>query len=430
VTGARKSIFQSTREGVRRPGTVAVLMGSLASGVGAYLFQVVGTRTLGGAAFAPIGVLWTIHYLALTIGLISIEAHVARTLTVQDDEAAARRALVPMSVWVATVAVVLGAATYLAREPLFGGQAELALVVAVTVAGYGVFVLVRGWLAGSYRFRLYGVATALESLGRLAAALVVAWAAGGTRALAWTLALGPWAVAVWWLMARRSRTPQAPPEAQAELPPLAAASAPRYLAATTSANAASQTLLAAGPLVLLPLGAGPAEVSVFFVTVTAARVPLVFAFNGVLSRVLPALVRAVRRGEHDRLRRLAVGIVTGTAVLAVSGGAAGAWAGPAVVAAFFGGDFRPEGWFVALTVAGVVCATAALGLNQLLIAMGAEARLVGPWLLALACGAATVLLTAGSPSFRVILAFALSEVVALTGLAVAVLAKRKGREPV
>jgi O-antigen/teichoic acid export membrane protein len=425
----RKSLLQSAREGARRPGTTTVLIGSAASGFGAYLFQVIGTRTLGDEAFAPIGVLWTIHYLVLTIALVSVEAHVTRTITLHADHPAhVRRAIVAMGVWAVGVAGAVGAATALWRRPLFHSAAwDFPAVAVATVLGYGAFVLIRGWLAGSYRFRQYGMATALESLARLGALIPVAVVAASTRSVAWTLTLAPWSVVAWWTVIRR-RTYRGPtrPADPPGLPRLKPSSAARYLAFTATANAASQTLLAAGPLVLLPLGAGPAEVSVFFVTVTAARVPLVFAFGGLLSRVLPPLARAARAGEHDRLRRLAAAVTVAAGAVAAAGAAGGAWIGPDVIALFFGEAFRPPGWFAALTAAGVVGATAALGLNQLLIAMGAEHRLVVPWLAALAAGALTIVATSGSASFRVILGFVVGEATALVALAMAVLMFRPG----
>ncbi|MDQ3708755.1 MAG: hypothetical protein M3387_05535, partial [Actinomycetota bacterium] len=126
-------------------------------------------------------------------------------------------------------------------------------------------------------------------------------------------------------------------------------------------------------------------------------------------------------GEVARLRRFAVGLSSGAVVVAAVGAAAGAVAGPKLVAVFFGAAFEPTGPFVALTAAGMVGATAALFLNQLLIAMQAETRLVGPWLLAVAAGAVPVVLGSGSPTLRVITGFVVGEAVGLVGLLTTVL---------
>ena len=422
-----RSLFDRARERVSTPGTSAVVAGSLVSGVGAYVFQLVGTRTLSDEAYAPIAVLWTMQYLAVTIALVSVEAYVTRAVTLHPDEPGRVDAAVRgLSVWVVGVAAALGAASWLWRDELFHGHGgELPLVAALTVFGYGLFAVTRGRLAGGYRFREYGLATAGESLARLAVAVPVALVAASTRSLAWTLPLGPFLVAAWWSVARRRpyRGPQRPEDADAGGAAVTGSTS-RYLVATTVANAVSQSLLAAGPLVLIPLGATAAETSVFFVTVTAARVPMVFAFGGLLSRVLPPLTRVARAGDYRRLRRLAAATCGTAAVLAVFGALAGAAVGPQIIALFFGAAFRPAAWFVALTVAGVVTATAALGLNQVLIGMGAETRLLAPWLVALLAGVATVLLVQAEPTFRVAAGFVAGEVVALAGLLAAVLTAR------
>lgn len=407
-----------------------MLVGSALGGLGAYAFQVIGTRSLGDEAYAPIGVLWTIQYLSMTVALVSVEAYLTRTITLHPDEPSTlRRALAALSGWVLAVALLVGTATLFWRESLFhGAGADLPVIAALTVLGYGLLVLIRGQLAGQGRFGTYGVVTGAESLVRVAAALPVALLITSTRSLAWTLPVGTFVVAAWWLVRGRHEPwePTGPAET-AEPIPLSVGSTSGYLAATTVANASSQVILASGPLVLVPLGAGPAEISVFFITITAARVPLVFAFGGVLSRILPSLTRAARAGELPRLRRLAVSIYLVAAALALVGAAAGAWIGPDLVALMFGEAFTPPGWFVGLTVAGVTVATAGLGLNQILIAMEDEKRMVLPWLAGLTAAILAVLVLAGTPTFRVAVAFVIGEAVALTGLLVTLLTARRGR---
>ncbi|MGH8907803.1 MAG: lipopolysaccharide biosynthesis protein [Egibacteraceae bacterium] len=420
------SLLRTASQRARTPGTAAVLAGSMASGVGAYLFQVVGTRTLGDEGYAPISVLWTIQYLVLTIALLSVEAYVTRAVTLHASDAAAlRRGVKGLAIWTVGVSAALCAATWKWAEALFhgDGSGEFAVIAGLIVLSFGAYVIIRGWLAGSYRFAQYGMATGIESMGRVALVLPIALFAPSPELIAWTLPLGPFLVVLWWWLAVHNR-PFAGPRRPPSLPEADAGengSTSRYLAATTIANVASQTLLAAGPLVLLPLGASAAETSVFFVTSTAARAPLVFAIGGVLSRVLPPLTRVARAGEYARLRRIALWTVVTGATLAALAAVVASWIGPTVIALLFGGDFRPDRWFIALTAAGVVGATAALGLNQILIAMSAESRLIGPWTSALLAGALTIAVTGGSPTMRVVTAFVVGEAVALLGLISAIL---------
>lgn len=409
----------------RTPGTTAVLVGSLASGVGAYLFQVIGTRALGTEGYAPIGVLWTIQYLVLTIPLLSAEAYVTRAVTLHaGDSEDLRQGVRALAAWTVAVAVALCAATWAWRDALFHGSGgDFPFIAGMIVLCFGAYVIIRGWLAGSYRFGQYGIATGIESMGRVAIALPIALVLPSARWIAWTLPLGPLLVVAWWWLAAGDRPYSGRPRSarQDGLTEGRTNSAGRYLFATTVANTSSQTLLAAGPLVLVPLGASAAQISIFFITITAARAPLVFAIGGVLSRVLPPLTRVARAGDYTRLRRIAVLEVGAAIILAVLGAAVGAWIGPQIVALAFGPGFRPEAWFVAFAAAGVVGATAALGLNQMLIAMGKEIRLIAPWTAALIVGALTVIGLGGDPTLRVVSGFVAGEAVALAGLLSAIL---------
>ncbi len=401
----------------RRPtqrATHWVLFGSLASGLGALAFQILGLTVLGEAEYQPIVVLWTIQYLAGTIVLYSAEAYVARALQNEQHQGLDRSIRV-IGVWVAAFALGTGALTFLLREQLFHGAGHLGLVAALLIANYGAFFVIKGRMAGTNRFRSYGAATALESLGRILIALPVLAIFPTTAGLAWAMPLGPALVVAWWFYDRGRALP--PDESDAAL---SDGGASRFLAATTAANAVSQTLLAAGPLVLIPLGASPVEISVFFAVVTAARVPLVFAIGGLLSRLLPPLTRLCREGRDGALRRIALLTVPATLGSALAAAAVGWLLGPTILTFVFGIS-EPSRAFVGLTVFGVLLATGSLLLNQILIARGSENRMVAPWMAALVAAALVVIVTSGAPTMRVSLAFVAGEVVALFGLLFAIL---------
>jgi O-antigen/teichoic acid export membrane protein len=420
-----------------------VLFGSLVSGLGAYAFQVIGTRGLGEEAYAPISVLWTLQYLTVSVPLIAVEAYVTRLVArnAADPGFSLRRPLRVLSAWLAGLAAVLGVGTYLARDALFAGLGDLALVAAAIVGAFGAFVIIRGQMAGAERFRSYGGATALESLARALIALPALLLIGTTRSLAWILPVGPLLVVAWWVWDRRgggvrhvaadaddveadpgaAREVADVPTVPAELLDRPGRLAVRFLAITTAANGAAQTLLAAGPIVLIPLGASAAEVSVFFITVTAARVPLVFTLGGLLSRLLPPLTHQAQDGDEGSLRRATALLVLGTVAVAGIGAASAWWIGPETIGFFFGEAFTPDRLFTALTVLGVLLCTGALLVNQVLIARGSEQRLLLPWFGAMAIAVAVLLLVETGPTLRYTYGFVAGVTVALLGLVVAVL---------
>jgi O-antigen/teichoic acid export membrane protein len=403
-------------KGLTRGGTQWLLVGSLLGGVGAYLFQVVGTRALGEEAFAPISTLWTVQYLSWSIFLYAVETYVTREVLLgRIEQTFPRPAAIRTWAWIVSVAVAVGGASWLFRGRLFYGFGDLAVVAGLIVLSFGAFAIVRGRLAGAGRYRSYGLTSATESLVRLALAIGAVLVAATTRALAWTLPIGAIVAAFcWFLPGRRtsdrilrSHEPAGPPRTS------------RFLVLTTITNAAVQLLLAGGPLALVALSAGSAEVSVFFVTITAARVPVVIALGGVLSRVLSTFTRILTERGHVALQRLTGRLAVATMLVAAAGAAFGATVGAPLIGAFFGTGFTPPWWLACAAGGGVLLATGGMLLNQLLVAGGLEHRLPLPWFVGLVASIAVVMKAAGSPTERVTAGFVVGQVVALIALTIA-----------
>jgi O-antigen/teichoic acid export membrane protein len=417
---ARRALVARAADVLRHGATHRMLVGSVVAGLGAYAYQVVGARVLGDVAYAPISVLWTIQFLTLSIVLYSVEAYVTR-LTALDAAGAVglRRVLVVLASGVAALAVCLTAVTYVFREPLFHGLDDLAFAVGLTVISYGAFVVVRGLFAGTDRFGAYGIATALESVARLSLAVPVLLVFATPRSLAWVTPLGGMIAAGWWWMGNRVRPPTRRPRwSEAGLAPT---SPFRFVGLTAIANTAAQVILAGGPLLLVALRASPSDVSIFFITSTAARAPLVLAYGGLLSRVLPFLTRLYAEGEVLRVRMVARRFAVGSLLAALVAALAGAALGPALIALFFGRSFEPAWWLAAGAAAGVVMATGAVMLNQVLVAGGAESRMVIPWVAAAIAGGIAIAVTPGDPVLRVTLGFVVAELVALCAVYAAIL---------
>jgi O-antigen/teichoic acid export membrane protein len=399
-------------------------VGSALNGLAAFLFQIVGTRTLGPVGYAPIGVLWTLQYLWIAVAVTALEAYVARlVITTGAGSNELRRFLHLLNRWLLATALLTAAVAVVFRSALFAGLGDLAVVLALLILGYGWYGVVRGRAAGLGRFRAYGLATIGESVLRLLAAVLVLAVVASTRSLAWVFPVGPLIVAAY-AWARRHPTarlrPSDVPVAELELDGPRGVGR-RFLVATSTANATVQFLLAGGPIVLVPLGASAQAISVFFTTITAARIPMVFALNGGLSRLLPPLTRMAQADDARGLRVAAVrmvAIIVGGAALAAAVGAA---IGPEVMALVFGEDFRPDRAFVTIISISTVLAVGGLLLDQLYIAMGREGKLPAVWLTALVLAAVLVWLLPGTPTMRVALAFAIATAGAVTALSLPLL---------
>lgn len=412
--------------GLTRRGTQWLVVGSLLGGVGAYLFQVVGTRALGEEAYAPIGTLWTIQFLAWSVFLQPVETFVTREIVTGRAVASTSRTVLARTwAWIALVAATVAAVSWLAGERLFYGLDDLAVIAGLIALSFGAFAIVRGRLAGDERFKAYGLVSASESLIRFVFAAAVLAIVPTTRALAWIMPLGAAIAACeWFVLRRRSDAPERPPEVPGS------SRTGRFLVLTSVANAAGQLLLAGGPLALVALSAAPSDLSVFFVTITAARVPIVLGLGGLLSRLLPTFGRLLEGRGHDAVADLADRIVGGTVLVASVGAALGAAVGSQVIGLFFGSGFAPPAWLAAVAAGGVLLASGALVLNQLLVAAGLEHRLPIPWIVGLLAGSAIMLIVDGSPTQRVATGFVCGEVVALLLLLVAARWRpdRRGRD--
>lgn len=392
------------------PGTTWMLVATVLAAVAAYLFLLVVGRALGSEAFAPLTALWTVQGLVFTTVFMPMEQLTVRRLNLDVPGATPWR----LYLWV-VAAAALGATAFTAAtlDRLFTGEPAYLPVVAALIAGYGVFALGRGYLAGRRRFKEYALVTLSESVLRLALAGVLLALSVGALGLGWTLVAGSLVVWAWQpLRGERRRAAGAARETGAGAD----------LATFVTANAAAQTLVWAGPLAVGGLGAGAAEVSVFFQTFLLLRAPLTVAFN-LVSRVLPPFTRLVERGEGGAIRRLVTGIGAAGAALAGAGFAVGYWAGPPLVQLLLGAEYRPGPLLAALAASGAMLATVALFAQQMLIALRATGRLAAAWLAGLAAAVVVVTLAGASPSLRVgwgflageALAFALIISLALAG---------------
>ena len=339
--------------------------GIIAGTLLAYVFQLVGGRLLGPDAFAPVSVLWTLMFLTGTIGLTPVEQYVAREAT------AGRRVLTrgsrAIGAVVALTALAAGTFVTLTRDALFLGEAGFVVLGVLVVAAMAPLFLARGLAIGQRRFDLYGLMLGLEGVGRLVVGGLGLLIVGGPVGLAWGVALGP---------ALALLVPTFRFERHATLPP--AGGAGRFLAPYIGASGASQLLLAGAPLAVAALGAGPATISIVFVTFTLFRAPVTIVYL-VQGRLLNLLVRLGLAGDTAALTRIRRSIELGGLVAVALAGVTGWLLGPGVVGLLYGAAFRPEPLVAALAATGVAGAGLSQLLGQLLVAEGRTAVLARRW---------------------------------------------------
>lgn len=286
------------------------------------------------------------------------------------------------------------------------------LLATALVAGYGVFAIARGFLAGGHRYEAYGVATAAESLARILLAAAVLMLITDGIGLALVMVVAPLAVLAVRPFRRTGIGASAAEPAAGTEPgaDVLVGDAGHFLAPMVLANGASQTVLGAGPLVVAALGASPATVSAVFVTFTLFRGPL-WMVQSVLARVLPPFTALARRHEHQALRRWALRLAAMGALLSGFAYPVGWWLGPDVVSLLFGRQFAPSAALAALVATGTALAAVTLFASQILVAEGRAGRICAAWGLALVV-AAVALRLPGAADMRVGLSFLAGEITA------------------
>jgi len=387
------------RRGFRAPGTTFMVAGGLIGAVGAYLFQVYGTRNLDPDAFAPVSVLWTAFFILATILLVPVEQYVTR------EVAGGRKALPgdlkPSFLMAAIGSVVGGVFVWVTLDDLFAGDPVYVAQIVLLMIGYSLLFAGKGVLAGARRFAEVGWILIIETIARLAAGIVLLQLVLSASSLGWAMVIGGFSVLFlgWW------RHDTGRQEASST-------SSARFLSGYVGGTASSQVLLAGAPLAVAALGGSPTLISIVFVTFTLYRAPLtlIFALQG---RILPYLVGLWRDANHAQLSRITRAVVLGGTALAALGAVLGWVVGPEVVGLLYGEQYAPSDPVALFAAAGVMAAASAQIASQVLVAEGRTSRLTWAWLGGLVIALVVVLLARGEPDVRVALAFFAGEVAAL-----------------
>lgn len=400
---ADESTIEVQRRGFRARGTTFMVFGGLVGALGAYLFQLIGGRSLGTEGFAPVSILWTTFFILVSVLLVPVEQYVTR------EVASGRKALPtdfrPAGV-MAAIGVAIGSAfVALTLDDLFEGDWQYVAQIALLVIGYALLMVGKGVLAGSRRFAGVGWVLIVEAVARLAAGVLAIVVIGSAVSLGWAMVIGGFSVLAlgWW---RHDRGDQAEPS-----------SARRFLTGYVAGTSSSQVLLAGAPLAVYALGGSSELISVAFFTFTIFRAPLTLIFS-LQGRILPFLVSLAGAERKADLARIARVIVLIVAPLAALGGLVGWLIGPDVMSLLLGEEFMPTAGMAAFAASGITAAAGAQVISQVLVAEGRTKRLAWAWFGGLATAIVVMVVLANTVDLRVAVGFAAGEWTALVAMAV------------
>ena len=378
-------------------------LGSAISGLLAYAFFALATRSLGAERAAPVSVLWSYWAVAAAVLTFAVQHWTIRTLASDGHESTVARSIPRISAAAAGLSALAGMVAFAFRHVLFhqNGVAFPAMIAAVTAGSFFVG-LVRGALAGRGRY----VATAASLIGenaiRVVGAAGVAFAGGGAKAFGEALVIGPLIGLVW---ARSLRFDSSSPASSDLRNPLA------LVSGIAGGSLIAQVVLTGAPVVLAAIGGAQAEVTSLFVALAVWRAPYLLAL-GMSPRLTPALTLLVVDGQHRRIARVRRMTVLGVAVGAAAAALVGVTLMQPVLHLAFGPDINVDAAALAALGVGTAIALGNLVLLLMLLALGRSRAATTSWAAALAVSAGWMVLSTMAPEPRVVVAFLLAQLTA------------------
>jgi O-antigen/teichoic acid export membrane protein len=387
--------------------TVALATGGLLT----YGFFAVASHTLPPDQYGQIVVLWAAVFILVATLFRPVEQLLARTIAEVDARGGTRgRTLRVAGTIQAGFALAFAVVALALRESIEGdlldGEELLFWVMLATVLGFSASFYLRGYLAGSRQFLIYGTLVVIEGGTRLAFALAAAIGiATGADLVALGLAAAPALSSVASLLAARGAarrvrltatdpstsslersTPDAtsiadrdravrPPDVDEVRPAskdeITLAHGGGFAVAVLVIMLSEQVILNGGPLITRALE-GSAAAGFIFNVLIVARAPFVL-FQAIAASLLPHLTRLLSQrhpGNEDSFRssiRLTVVVVLALSSLAVI---VVLVAGPQLMQLAFGPDHTYDRLGLAIVAGGMGLYLTAATLNQAALAQG------------------------------------------------------------
>jgi O-antigen/teichoic acid export membrane protein len=411
AVAARPAGARVRLQAVDRRDAALMSVGTLASGVLAYAFNVLAARSLGPESYGAIGALWAGMFLLAVLLFRPLEQTISRAVSHQLAHGIDARPVVRSAARLtAGVTLVATAACLAAWTPLtdglFGGRPALTVALIVGLAGYAASYFARGVAGGVRWFGGYGLVLLADGAIRVLVALPLIFIASPTvAAVAIAAAAGAGALAP---LCSRDRGALRR-LGGAEGAGYSVRAAGRFALPAAVIAGCEQILISGGPLIVLISGGegAAAAAGVLFAATLLVRAP-VFLFQGVQASLLPNLTTFEAQGDQTRLRRataLTAGAIAGLAVVLAAGALV---VGPWTMGLLFGDGFSATRSDLALLALGVGGFLAACTFCQALLARGQGAIAAVRWSAAALLFVVLALTLGGSEFHRVSIAFAAS----------------------
>jgi O-antigen/teichoic acid export membrane protein len=413
-------------------GAMLLSIGTVASGVLAYAFNVLAARALGPERYGPVALLWAALFLVSVVLFRPVEQTLSRGISDRLARGSDPQPVVRSCERLCFVVTLAAVAACLAgwrpiTDGLFDGQGILTASLIAGIVGYAASYFLRGLMGGVRWFAGYGTLLLADGLVRVVLAVPLVFVASeGLSGVAVAGAAIGGALAPLLLGARHElRRLRSGGEAQ----PFDVRDATSFAAPAAVVATADQLLVSGGPLLVVLAGAPDAHAAAgtVFAATMLVRAP-VFLFQGFAAALLPSLTTLRASGERARFRRAVTRValaLAGFAAVLTLGALA---AGPEAMRLLYGPGFDAGRADLAILALGVGCYLTASTCSQAALAQGQAVRAMAVWATSGVAFVLLELLVAGDPLHKVSVAFALAA--ALNALLFFVLVLGPGRREI
>ena len=421
------SLLATKKKRVDLPeGTSAISIGLIIAGLTIYAFFKIGQQALGQDGFKPLVSLWFVMFALAPGFFLPVEQEISRAIAHrralgQGARPVVRKVLILCSVIVVGLIAAIVALAPFVNDNLFEGHGIVTASLAISIAVYGVFYIVKGLCSGLGKFNSYGFIVGADGAVRVVVCLIFL-IAGVTQLgpYALVIVLTPLVGVLTILFSGQLKIEDGPPATWSEITP--------NLGLLLGGSIFAAALVNAGPITVALLGeTSPDEhITLFGNAVLLTRVPL-FLFQAVQAALLPRLTRLAARGDIKEFRsgfNQLVILVFGVGVV----GTVSAFAiGPNVLDLVYGGRIDRRTITLLALASGIYMM--ALAIAQAVIALNGHKHVAIGWSLAFLAYILTAWLVSDDLFLRVEIALVSSSVVGLISFATSLRTKLRSLSP-
>ena len=421
------SLLATKKKRVDLPeGTIAISIGLIIAGLTIYAFFKIGQQALGQDGFKPLVSLWFVMFALAPGFFLPVEQEISRAIAHrralgQGARPVVRKVLILCSVIVVGLIAAIVALAPFVNDNLFEGHGIVTASLAISIAVYGVFYIVKGLCSGLGKFNSYGFIVGADGAVRVVVCLIFL-IAGVTQLgpYALVIVLTPLVGVLTILFSGQLKIEDGPPATWSEITP--------NLGLLLGGSIFAAALVNAGPITVALLGeTSPDEhITLFGNAVLLTRVPL-FLFQAVQAALLPRLTRLAARGDIKEFRsgfNQLVILVFGVGVV----GTVSAFAiGPNVLDLVYGGRIDRRTITLLALASGIYMM--ALAIAQAVIALNGHKHVAIGWSLAFLAYILTAWLVSDDLFLRVEIALVSSSVVGLISFATSLRTKLRSLSP-